>query len=33
VVTGAYHEIHLSHPEVVVKAVNEVVTQVREGKR
>jgi len=33
VVTGAYHEIHLSHPEVVVKAVNAVVTQVREKKR
>jgi pimeloyl-ACP methyl ester carboxylesterase len=33
VVPDAYHEIHLSHPEVVVKAVNEVVTQVGEGKR
>jgi len=33
VVTDAYHEIHLSHPEVVVKAVNEVVKQVGEGKR
>jgi pimeloyl-ACP methyl ester carboxylesterase len=33
VVTDAYHEIHLSHPEAIVKAVNEVITQVREGKR
>jgi pimeloyl-ACP methyl ester carboxylesterase len=33
VVPDAYHEIHLSHPEVVVKAVNEVVMQVGEGKR
>lgn len=29
VVAESYHEIHLSHPEVVVKAVNEVFDQVR----
>ena len=32
VVTDAYHEIHLSHPDVVVKAVNDVVNQVRRAK-
>ena len=32
VVTDAYHEIHLSHPDVVAKAVNDVVTQVRRAK-
>ena len=33
VVADAYHEIHLSHPDEVVKAVNDVVTQVRQAKR
>jgi pimeloyl-ACP methyl ester carboxylesterase len=29
VVTGSYHEIHLSHPEAVVRAVADVLTAVR----
>jgi hypothetical protein len=29
VVTGSYHEIHLSHPEAVVRAVGDVMTAVR----
>jgi pimeloyl-ACP methyl ester carboxylesterase len=32
IVPDAYHEIHLSHPDEVVKAVNDVVTQVRQRK-
>jgi pimeloyl-ACP methyl ester carboxylesterase len=33
VVASAYHEIHLSHPDVVVETVREVVTQVQRGTR
>jgi len=33
VVPEAYHEIHLSHPDAVVKAVTEVVAQVRKRNR
>ena len=33
VVPGAYHEIHLSNPDVVVKAVNDVVVQSRAASK